>query len=110
MRSVKSVDRTGHTPKQPAQWAHSSSESTVHTVGQCKPTDYLCEVEGALALGRRRGLGLGPVDAASRGELEITYSTLYNCCILLKEVHIKLMLCWAFNRLLRLCVFAQTFG
>lgn len=67
VRSVNSVERGEHR----AQWAHNSSESTVHTVGQCKPTDYLCEVEGAEALERRRSPGLGPVDAASKGELEI---------------------------------------
>lgn len=106
MRNAKSAQGTWHT----AQWAHSSSESTVHTVGQRKPTDYLCEAEGARALRRRRGLGLGPVDAASRREggggvrnhihtivqvlhpfIRGPYSTQMLCRML------KVMLCWAFK-------------
>lgn len=58
------------TPKAACSGAHRSFEVTVHTVGQCKPRNYLCEHVTALALERDLSLGFGPVDGAT-GELEI---------------------------------------
>lgn len=50
--------------------AHRSLEATVHTVGQCKPRNYLSNHVAALVLRRDISLGFSPVDGAT-GELEI---------------------------------------
>lgn len=59
----------GHS-KAACSGAHRSFEATVHTVGQRKPRNYLCEHVTALMLRRDLSLGFGPVDGAT-GELEI---------------------------------------
>lgn len=81
---MNSVKRTGHS-KAVCRGAHRPFGSTVHAVGQCKPRDYLCEVEKGLVLGR--DLSLGPVDGAPRGVRNaVTQRTSYFCYLLFKKV------------------------